>query len=359
MLGIHSPLWNRSGIARIVKALPARILSASVAMAQIPSGLAGTYISVHNANDRLTLGPYGTYSLDEKHQHVQGHYTVENGILTLKLGWPLKPLTAKIDGGTIVDRDGVIWKKEPDAAVDSVPTAVQSAPSASNAEIIRMLQAALPESVILGKIRSTPQKFDTSADALIQLKQAGASEAVLTAIVEATGSQSGPVKNNKPIRSSEAGTNPVSSAPLQPKTPVDQEASQFIAQHFTRCGDSYFMVDYAYTMWTGTREFRGLHWAVQPLPVSDADRLNGITIRAKLTLSATAFRTHPRSGSWSQWRPGFSTFSNDMPNVTGIGNGLQNLDMVLSNGRWQVSGSMEIENSKSRSCSDFDETAQR
>jgi hypothetical protein len=48
-----------------------------------------------------------------------------------------------------------------------------------------MVQAKLGDAVIVAKIKSSPCKFDTSTDALIKLKQAGVSDAVLQAMAEA------------------------------------------------------------------------------------------------------------------------------------------------------------------------------
>jgi hypothetical protein len=54
---------------------------------------------------------------------------------------------------------------------------------AANAEILTLLQAGMPESVVLEKIRTTTEKFNTSATSLIALKKAGANEAELKAIL--------------------------------------------------------------------------------------------------------------------------------------------------------------------------------
>lgn len=54
----------------------------------------------------------------------------------------------------------------------------------TNSDIIMMAQAKLPDSVIIAKIRSSSCKFDTSADALIELRQTGVSGAVLAAMAE-------------------------------------------------------------------------------------------------------------------------------------------------------------------------------
>ena len=61
------------------------------------------------------------------------------------------------------------------------PQPVNDAPA--NAEVLKLLRAGMPESVVLNKIRATADKFDTSADALVALKQAGATEAELSAVL--------------------------------------------------------------------------------------------------------------------------------------------------------------------------------
>jgi hypothetical protein len=55
----------------------------------------------------------------------------------------------------------------------------------SNQDIIAMTNAGLDSSVIIDKIKASSCNFDTSPDALIKLKQAGASEAVIAAMVQA------------------------------------------------------------------------------------------------------------------------------------------------------------------------------
>ncbi len=68
-------------------------------------------------------------------------------------------------------------------AQQSVPPPPQPVVEAgANAEVLRLLRAGMPERAILHLISASPGKFDTSADALAALKQAGASEAELSAI---------------------------------------------------------------------------------------------------------------------------------------------------------------------------------
>ena len=61
------------------------------------------------------------------------------------------------------------------------PRPANDAPA--NTEILKLLTAGMPESVVLVKICAISDKFDTSADALVTLKQAGATEAELKAIM--------------------------------------------------------------------------------------------------------------------------------------------------------------------------------
>jgi hypothetical protein len=55
----------------------------------------------------------------------------------------------------------------------------------TNDDVIKMVQAKLPDGVIVAKIKGSPTKFDTSLDTLIKSKQAGISDAVMQAMTEA------------------------------------------------------------------------------------------------------------------------------------------------------------------------------
>jgi hypothetical protein len=71
------------------------------------------------------------------------------------------------------------------ALILDVPSlAVGQAPPA-NTDIVKMIQAGLPESTVVNKIREGAGRWDTSVDALIALKQAGATEAELGALTVA------------------------------------------------------------------------------------------------------------------------------------------------------------------------------
>jgi hypothetical protein len=70
-------------------------------------------------------------------------------------------------------------------ALGTIPSLIAQAPApgtTANQDIQKMIQAGLPESVILNKIREGAGRWDTSVDALIALKGVGATEAELAAM---------------------------------------------------------------------------------------------------------------------------------------------------------------------------------
>lgn len=69
----------------------------------------------------------------------------------------------------------------------------------TNEEVITLTKAGLSPSIIIGKIRSGRSNFDLSTDSLIKLKQAGVSDDIVGAMLEA--------KSGKPASS------PASSSP--------------------------------------------------------------------------------------------------------------------------------------------------
>jgi len=55
----------------------------------------------------------------------------------------------------------------------------------TNADIVKMMRAGLPESIIVREIRMSGGTLNTTPDALIQLKKQGASERILSAVLDA------------------------------------------------------------------------------------------------------------------------------------------------------------------------------
>ena len=74
----------------------------------------------------------------------------------------------------------------------------------TNDEVITLTKAGLSGPIIEGKIRSSKTNFDMSTDALIKLKQAGVSDAIVSAMLEA--------KSGKPMMASGGGSSSNDSA---------------------------------------------------------------------------------------------------------------------------------------------------
>jgi hypothetical protein len=64
------------------------------------------------------------------------------------------------------------------------PAPAPAGPALTNADVIKLVAAKLPDSIIIKKIKSSACNFDTGTDGLIKLKQAGVSDAVIQAMVE-------------------------------------------------------------------------------------------------------------------------------------------------------------------------------
>lgn len=65
-----------------------------------------------------------------------------------------------------------------------VSSALAQTETLTNAKIIEMAKAGLGDEVVLSKIKSSDCKFDVSADALIELKKGGVSDAVIALMLE-------------------------------------------------------------------------------------------------------------------------------------------------------------------------------
>jgi len=89
----------------------------------------------------------------------------------------------------------------------------------TNEDVLKMLEAKLPESVILTKIRTSKVKFDSSTDAIIALHKKGVSEKVLNAIISPTdgGADAKPAER-QPAEGSNSVTPPIAPPGERPDT---------------------------------------------------------------------------------------------------------------------------------------------
>lgn len=139
----------------------------------------GKYVSKSKGSDFLDLSPDGRFSLSHDGKSIGGSYKVQGDTLNLTFQQNNKSLTVsfRFINDTIIDPDGVVWEKQADPQ-RSAPTQL------TIDQIIQMAGAKLPDDVIIATIRKSGSKFDLTPDALIKLKNAGVSDAVLRAMMQ-------------------------------------------------------------------------------------------------------------------------------------------------------------------------------
>jgi hypothetical protein len=144
-----------------------------------PLKLPCTYVSAQAPADQLQLNADNTFSLQEAGQSYGGTFAANGSALKLNIsGGP--ETTATIQGNNLTDGSGQTWvlREQPSQAASGAAVL-------QNQDIIKMVKAGLDEAIIIAKISGSKCQFDTSTDALIQLKESGVSPAVLKAMVGA------------------------------------------------------------------------------------------------------------------------------------------------------------------------------
>ena len=145
----------------------------------VPLRLPSTYVSVQSPADQLQLNADNTFSLQEGGQNYRGTFTANGSALEITLSDGTKN-TVTVQGNTLTDGSGQTWVlREQNSQVASGAVVLQ------NQDIIKMVKAGLDEAIIVAKIGGSKCQFDTSTDALIQLKGSGVSAPVLKAMVGA------------------------------------------------------------------------------------------------------------------------------------------------------------------------------
>jgi hypothetical protein len=141
--------------------------------------LPSTYVSVQTPADQLQLNADNTFSLQEAGQSYTGTFAATGNTVRLNIsGGPES--TATVQGNNLTDSSGQTWVLREQPA-----PAASGAAVLQNQDIIKMVKAGLDDAIIMAKIAGSKCQFDTSTDALIQLKQSGVSGAVLKAVVGA------------------------------------------------------------------------------------------------------------------------------------------------------------------------------
>ena len=154
------------------------------------SGISGTYIK-EDKTTTITLRNDGTFSIQGPSGQIDGKYQLKGAKLQLKFifgGLPRKADLIVVGSDKLVDKDGKQFLRptlvEPSADANIGPPRTGAGPAPfTNADVIQLARAGIPDDVIVQKIKSCGCQLDRSTQALIGLKQAGISPAVMNAVM--------------------------------------------------------------------------------------------------------------------------------------------------------------------------------
>ena len=150
-----------------------------VSMAHSP--IVSTFVSNDDPNDVLVLRQDKTFSLSEQGKQFAGTYEWAGEQLTLTVGG--RPVVGRLNGEMLTDPRGKLWTRKGTLVAPRSESLVELL---GNGDVIKLVQAKLQDAIIIGKIKSSACRFDLSTDALIKLKEANVSDAVIQAMVEAS-----------------------------------------------------------------------------------------------------------------------------------------------------------------------------
>jgi hypothetical protein len=146
----------------------------------VPLKLPATYVSAQTPADQLQLNADNTLSLQEAGQTYRGTFAANGNTLDLTIGDTGTKTTATMEANKLTDSSGQTWVLQEQSAQPPL-----NGPILKNQDVISLAKAGLDDAIIVAKIGSSRCQFDTSTDALIELKQAGVSGAVIKAMIGA------------------------------------------------------------------------------------------------------------------------------------------------------------------------------
>jgi hypothetical protein len=137
-----------------------------------------TYLYKEDSKNYLDLNSDGSFRLVQLGKQYVGQYTIVGEELTLTING--RGIKSRMAGDSFVDQEGKEWVKKG----ATLPLAAATTDAAfTNTDIVKLIDAKLPDSVIISKILGSSCNFDVSTDGLIKLKQANASDSVVQAVV--------------------------------------------------------------------------------------------------------------------------------------------------------------------------------
>jgi hypothetical protein len=148
------------------------------APAVVQMKLPATYLNAQNSSDQLQLNADNSFTLQDGGQSYHGTFAVNGSTLELNITELRSKSTGTMQGNSIADGYGRTWvlREQP----------VQSASGADilkNEDVMKMAKAGFDDDTIIAKIKNSKCQFDTSTDALIELKHGGVSAHVIEAML--------------------------------------------------------------------------------------------------------------------------------------------------------------------------------
>lgn len=142
--------------------------------------LPATFVNTQTPADQLQLNADSSFSLQEGGQAYPGSFAVNGRNLEITITDTGIKTPLKIQGNNLTGPGGETW-----ALREQSSPAPSSEGALRNGDVLKMAKADFDDAFIIAKIGSSKCQFDTSTDALIQLKKSGVSAAVLKAMVGA------------------------------------------------------------------------------------------------------------------------------------------------------------------------------
>jgi hypothetical protein len=139
------------------------------------ASITGRYTRKTKASDYIELKLDGTFFLQYDEEGYGGSYNVQADTITVHLS-SRQVGTAHVSGNSLTFSDGNVYEKQAEPQKTVTELTID--------QIIQMVAAKLPDDVIIATIRKSGSKFDLTPNALIKLKTAGVSDAVLRAMMQ-------------------------------------------------------------------------------------------------------------------------------------------------------------------------------
>jgi hypothetical protein len=140
--------------------------------------LPATYVNAQKPADQLQLNTDNSFSLQEAGQTYRGSFKVLGDKLELHIVDTNIDTAMTIQGSGLADLNGQTWTVQ----IKSAPN-TPGANVLRNSDIVTLVTVGIDDATIIAKIGSSQCEFETSTDALVQLKRSGVSAAVLKAMV--------------------------------------------------------------------------------------------------------------------------------------------------------------------------------